>query len=157
MKITGFFRSYDDIDAAIMNMSDLGVKSGNVYISAFQDTDFGSEYAAELVLDSIGERYNDRSDNGNFDYEPVRNELFTAGAALINSTTQSSSELFYSNAPDGADIESVSGNALSVGVRNVEKHYNKYKITIPCNNQNTADAIAIRLRNCGAEKVNIEQ
>lgn len=48
MKVIGIFRSYDDIEAAILAMSDLGITSRNVSISGFSDTDFNSEYAKEL-------------------------------------------------------------------------------------------------------------
>lgn len=155
MKVTGIFRGYDDIDAAIMELSDLGIKSKNVYISAFQDTDFGSEFAKELAGIDLDKYNKDRIDSGIKDYNPLNNQLFVAGAALINATNPSGSRLF-SGEPDGANIESVSTGIFDTQSKETEKHYNKYVVSVPCIDNAAANTIAIRLRNSGAENVSIE-
>jgi len=152
MKVTGIFRSYDDIDAAVLRMADLGVFSRNVTVSGFSDTDFSTEFASEYAACDLDSYANGRKGTNMYDYNPMKNRVFAAGASLIVATQPSSSKLF-SGEPNGANVEAISLNALSGDERTKHKHYNKYVAAVACRTPQKADMIAERLRNCGAENV----
>jgi len=153
MKITGIFRNYDDIDAAILQMSDIGIRARNVYVSGFSDTDFNAEFASELAFGDLKNHLNDRSDSGINDYNPMRNKIFAAGAALISATETTSTDLFSANAPDGGNFEAVSLNAFTGDEKFSGKRYNKYVAAVVCRDSSLASTVAERLRNSGAENV----
>lgn len=152
MKVIGIFRSYDDIEAAILAMSDLGITSRNVSISGFSDTDFNSEYAKELTALNSSLVSDLESRTSSTEYNPMSNKLFAAGAALITATESVGGDLF-ATPPDGGAYECGSFDAFTGDNKIGSRQYNKFNATFFCPNRKIGAAVSQKLRNCGAEHV----